>query len=161
MQTTNPHIRNLLWLILSIIIIILDQASKYFISHTLNYQQAVPILPFFNLTLTHNAGAAWGFLNIPGGLQRWLFIGIAAVVSIFLIVWIYRLKSNEKLAAIGLSLVLGGAIGNLWDRIIHGYVIDFIQVYYQHWYFPDFNVADSAITLGAFFVIISMLIRSE
>lgn len=148
--------RNLLWLILSLVIIVADQFSKYLIMQHLSYAQPIAIFPFLNLTLAHNPGAAFSFLSGAGGWQRWLFIAIALVVSIFLIIWMMRLKSGEYLAACGISLVFGGAIGNLVDRIIHGYVIDFIQVYYKQWYFPDFNIADSAITIGAIFIILSL-----
>jgi len=117
--------------------------------NALELYEQIPVIPsFFNLTLAHNYGAAFSFLNIPGGQQRWFFTGISAIVSIVLIVWLWRLSKAEKWLGIALALVLGGAIGNLIDRAMQGYVVDFIQVYYKDWYFPSFNIADSAIFCG-------------
>lgn len=153
----NPKIKNLNWLFLSVFIVIIDQITKFLITKYLFDAQAIAVFPFLNLTLQHNPGAAFSFLSAASGWQRWLFTGIAISVSILIIVWIYQLKLKDYGNAIGLSLVLGGALGNLIDRIFHGYVIDFIQVYYQQWSFPVFNVADSAITIGAVFIIFRML----
>lgn len=151
------QIKNLAWLSLSVFVVLLDQASKFFITKYLFYTQTIAVCSFFNLTLQHNPGAAFSFLSAASGWQRWLFTGIALSVSILIVVWIYRLKPKDYWNAIGLSLVLGGALGNLIDRTIHGYVIDFIQLYYQHWSFPVFNVADTAITIGAVCIIVRML----
>lgn len=153
----KAQIKNLNWLFLSLFIIILDQAAKALIVHYLLYGQFVALLPFLNLTLQHNLGAAFSFLSGASGWQGWLFSGIAIAVSILIVFWIYRLKPKDYWNAVGLSLVLGGALGNLLDRILHGYVIDFIQVYYQQWSFPVFNIADSAITIGAICIIFRML----
>lgn len=153
--------RNLLWLLVSFFIVVVDQYAKYLVVQHLTFNQPVAILPFFNLTFSHNPGAAFSFLSAAGGWQVWLFITIAIVVSVFLVLWIARLKPGEAILGLGLSLVLGGAIGNLLDRLIHGYVIDFIQVYYQKWAFPDFNIADSAITIGAVFIILSLLLSDS
>lgn len=153
--------RNLYWLILSVIIIVLDQLSKNLIVTHLTYGNPMEILPVFNLTLTHNPGAAFSFLSTDGGWQRWLFTAIAVLVSVFIIVWLLRLSEKETLTKIGLSFVFGGALGNLYDRLHYGYVIDFIQVHYHNWYYPDFNVADSAITVGACFIILALLFERE
>jgi len=153
----TSQIKNLNWLFLSLFIILLDQVIKFVMTQHLIYDQSIAILPFFNLTLQHNPGAAFSFLSTASGWQRWLFTAIALSVSVVIIIWIYQLKSKDYWNGIGLSLVLGGALGNLIDRLIHGYVIDFIQVYYHQWYFPVFNIADSAITIGAICIIIRML----
>ena len=136
------------WLGLSLLAVILDQASKLAIANSMQLYQSIPIMPFFNLTYIHNTGAAFSFLNEAGGWQRWFFAGLAIVISAVMAVWLARLKQHETLLAVALSLVLGGAIGNLIDRLAYGYVIDFLDFYYQTWHFPVFNIADSAITLG-------------
>ena len=119
--------------------------------------QPVAILPSFNLMLTYNTGAAFSFLREAGGWQRWFFLSLSIAVSIGLIVWLTRLKPEEKRLALALALVLGGAIGNLIDRTWLGHVIDFIQLYYQNWYWPTFNIADSAITVGAVLLVLDSL----
>ncbi len=150
-------IKNFSWLLLSIVMVALDQCTKYWALHTLIYNEPMKILPFFNFTLSFNAGAAFSFLSDANGWQQWLFGGIAVVMSIVILVWMYRLPKKQCANLIALSFILGGAIGNLWDRIEHGFVIDFIQVHYQHWYFPTFNVADSAITIGAVILVFGIL----
>ncbi|MGR9073729.1 MAG: signal peptidase II [Gammaproteobacteria bacterium] len=136
------------WMWLSLLAVVLDQASKLAVSHTMELYQSIAVLPYFNLTYVHNTGAAFSFLSDAGGWQRWFFAGLAVVISTVLGVWLARLKKSEILLAVSLSLVLGGAIGNLIDRLVYGYVIDFLDVYYKSWHWPAFNVADSAITLG-------------
>ncbi len=131
-----------------LVLVVADQWTKIAVSRALELYDQIPILPFFNITLAHNYGAAFSILNIPGGAQRWLLTGISALVSVFLIVWLWRLTKAENLLGIAISLILGGAIGNLIDRAMQGYVVDFIQVYYDRWYFPSFNIADSAIFCG-------------
>jgi signal peptidase II len=137
------------WYILALVLIVLDQLTKLLADSTLTYYQPVQITSFFNLTLMYNEGAAWSFLSDAGGWQRWLFAALSFAVSAMLVVWLARLKKHEKLLAIALSLVLGGAIGNLIDRLAYGHVIDFISVHYHNRYFPAFNIADSAISIGA------------
>lgn len=141
------------WLWLSLLVIVLDQLTKYMASSLLTYYKPLAVMPMFNLTLMHNTGAAFSFLNDAGGWQRWFFTIIALGVSVFLTLWLKRLTAQEKLQAIALALILGGAIGNVIDRIWLGYVIDFLDVYYQNWHFPAFNIADSAITIGAVLII--------
>ncbi len=144
------------WLWLSLLAVILDQWSKLAIADSMQLYQSIPIMPYFNLTYVHNTGAAFSFLSEAGGWQRWFFAGLALAISAVIAVWLARLKQHETLLAVALSLVLGGAIGNLIDRLAYGYVIDFLDVYYQTWHWPAFNIADSAITLG----VILMLVES-
>lgn len=136
------------WLWLSLLAIVLDQASKIAVDSTMQLYESIPLIPFFNLTYVHNKGAAFSFLSEAGGWQRWFFAALAFVISAVLSVWLARLQKHETLLAIALALVLGGAIGNLIDRLAYGYVIDFLDVYYNAWHWPAFNIADSAITLG-------------
>lgn len=146
----------LTWLWLSALVFVLDQGSKYVIEQSLSYMQQVEVLPIFDLILVYNAGAAFSFMADAGGWQRWLFVGLALIISCVLVIWIYKLKRCERIEAIALALVLGGAAGNLCDRILLGHVIDFISVHYQHHYFPSFNIADSAISIGAAILIFDM-----
>ncbi|MES9956354.1 MAG: signal peptidase II [Sedimenticola sp.] len=136
------------WLWLSAIVIGLDQVSKQLVESSLMLYEAVPVMPFFNLTLAYNEGAAFSFLSDQGGWQRWFFSGLALLISIILVIWISRLQQRERLIAISLSLIVGGAIGNLIDRLLYGHVIDFLDIYYGQWHWPAFNIADSAITVG-------------
>jgi len=108
----------------------------------------IPVMPMFNWTLSYNPGAAWSFLSDAGGWQRWFFVIIAAIVSIVITMWLKKLPSDQKWLAAALALVLGGAVGNVIDRVLTGEVIDFIHVYYQQWNFPVFNIADCAISIG-------------
>ncbi len=137
------------WLWLTGLVIILDQASKWIMVSWLSLHETVAIIPFFNLTMAHNTGAAFSFLAQAGGWQRWFFVGLTSVISIVLFIWLKKLKTDAKLEAISISLILGGAIGNVIDRIYFGYVIDFLDVYYGTYHWPAFNVADSAIVIGA------------
>jgi len=134
---------------LSLAVIVCDQASKYLVSVLLIPYKPLPVFPMFNLTLAYNSGAAFSFLSGAGDWHRWFFSGFSLIVSIILAIWLYRTASQAKLLLAGISLILGGAIGNLFDRAFHGYVIDFIDVYYKHHHFATFNVADSAICIGA------------
>lgn len=145
------------WLWVSVVVVALDQASKMWASAALQFQEPVAVMPYFNLTLMHNYGAAFSFLSTAGGWQRWFFAAIALVISTAIILWVRKLKPHQRWEAISLALVLGGALGNLWDRLALGYVVDFLDVYYgtRHW--PAFNIADSAITLGAALLIIDLL----
>jgi signal peptidase II len=145
------------WLWLSLLVIILDQISKYVVSDLLRLYESVAVLPFFSITLLHNPGAAFSFLASAGGWQRWLFTFIALVVSVAIIVWIKRLPATEKWQAAALSLILGGALGNVIDRLRLGYVVDFLDFYYQKWHWPPFNVADSAISVGVAILLLVML----
>ena len=145
----------------AIIIIALDQWTKYLASTELSYGLPVEILPVFNFTLQHNTGAAFSFLADAGGWQRWFFAIISALVSIVLVVWLSRLRADQSLMIASLSCILGGAVGNLWDRLMLGYVVDFISVHYETAYFPTFNVADMAISIGAALMILDMILNPE
>jgi signal peptidase II len=137
------------WLWLSLFVVVLDQLTKYLADSLLNWGQPVPVLPFFNLTLLYNTGAAFSILSDAGGWQRWFFVLLALGVSGVLVHWLRRLPRGQLRLALSLSLILGGAIGNVIDRVWLGHVVDFIQLYYRDWYWPAFNLADSAITIGA------------
>lgn len=145
------------WLWLSGIVIVLDQVTKYVASSQLQFHVPVSVMPSFNWYLAHNTGAAFSFLSDAGGWQRWFFISLAAVVAVIIVSWLKRLDARQTWLAAALSLILGGAIGNVIDRIYHGYVIDFIQWYYKSYYWPAFNIADAAITVGAAILIIDGL----
>jgi len=137
------------------IVVILDQITKVWVDNSLKLYDQIPVMPSFNITLAYNEGAAFSFLSDAGGWQRWFFIGISVIVSVCLIVWLYRMTREEKWLSISIALILGGAIGNnLIDRVIYGHVVDFIQVFYKDWYFPSFNVADAAITVGTVLLLI-------
>ena len=140
------------WLWVTVITVLLDRLTKYLAQKYLLAFYALPIVPGFNLTLSFNKGAAFSFLNSASGWQVWFFGGIATVVSAGIIIWLSRLSSRDRLVGIALSLIIGGALGNLWDRISYGHVIDFIQLYIADYYWPTFNIADSAICLGAAFL---------
>lgn len=142
------------WIWISIAIIVADQITKILADHYLQYGQPVALIPMFNFTLLYNTGAAFSFLSDQGGWQRWFFIFLSSTISIILTVWIYKLERHQKLQTLSIALILGGAIGNLIDRSIYGYVIDFLDVYYQQHHWPAFNIADSAITVGAILLII-------
>ena len=141
-----------LWL--SLAIIIADQISKTLMVNWLDLYERVAVLPFFNLTLAHNTGAAFSFLAGAGGWQRWFFVLLAVVISAVLVIWMKRLAVTARLEAISLALIIGGAIGNVIDRLIYGYVIDFLDVYVGSYHWPAFNIADSAICIGAVLLII-------
>ena len=141
--------RNLPWLLLTVVVIWLDLWTKSLASANLDYGVPVEILPVFNLTLQHNTGAAFSFLSEAGGWQRWFFTVLALAISIGLVIWLFLAERGQWLLALSLALILGGAIGNVWDRIVLGYVVDFISVHHSGWYFPAFNIADAAITVGA------------
>lgn len=146
------------WLWLSLVVFALDQASKLYFEGALRLYEQITIIPgLFSWTLAYNTGAAFSFLAGESGWQRWLFALIAITVSAVLVVWLKRLKPGETWLAIALALVLGGAVGNLFDRVVYGHVIDFILVHWQdRWFFPAFNLADSAITIGAIMLALDM-----
>ncbi len=149
------------WFALSILVIILDQTSKYWVESFLTPYKPMPIIPMLNLTLAYNTGAAFSFLSGAGGWHRWFFAGFSLVVSIILMIWLWRTSQNERLQALGISLILGGAIGNLIDRGFNGYVVDFIDVYYTYHHFATFNLADSAICIGAAALVLDLLLHKK
>ncbi|WP_442915657.1 signal peptidase II [Marinobacter sp. C2H3] len=144
------------WLWLAALVLALDLGTKALASASLTYADPVPVMPMFNLTLLHNTGAAFSFLADAEGWQRWFFVVLALGVSVALIVWMRRLKADETLTAIAIALILGGALGNVYDRVVHGYVVDFLHLYWRQWNYPAFNLADTAITLGAGLMILDM-----
>ena len=135
------------WLML--LVLVADQVSKQVVIANMQLFDSIDLLPFFNLTYVRNYGAAFSFLSDAGGWQRWFFTIIAVVISCVLAVWLARNNKSQLKLNLALSLVLAGAIGNLIDRSIYGYVIDFLHLYYQNWHYPAFNIADSAICIGA------------
>ncbi len=147
-----PH--NLIWLGLAVLTIVIDQWTKHIASTHLVYAMPERVLPFLNWTLLHNTGAAFSFLSNAGGWQRYLFTGLAGIVSIVFIFWLMRMPKRSVVLAAAIALILGGALGNLIDRMTLGYVVDFIHVFYQDHNFPAFNIADSAITLGTILLLI-------
>jgi len=150
------------WLWLAALIVLLDQWTKALVAGAMTLYESVEILPVLDLTRLHNTGAAFSLLHDAGGWQKWLFIGLALTVSAVILVWLRRLpRSGQGLLASGLALILGGAIGNVIDRVSQGYVLDFIHVHYDKWYFPAFNVADSAITVGAGLLILDSILQSR
>lgn len=148
----------LTWVWLSLVVIVVDQLTKFYFEDALNLYQRIEVIPgYFSWTLAYNTGAAFSFLADEAGWQRWLFALIAIVVSGVLVVWLRRLRADETWVAVALALVLGGALGNLYDRVVLGHVVDFILVHWQNrWYFPAFNLADSAITIGAVMLALDM-----
>ena len=145
------------WLWLSVVVVILDQLSKLWIDSNMTLYARLPLIDgCFDLTLAYNPGAAFSFLADAGGWQRWFFTILSTVVALILVVWLKRLPAHEKINAAALALIIGGAIGNLIDRIAYGHVIDFLLVYYQQWSWPAFNVADSAISIGVVLMLLAM-----
>jgi len=136
------------WLGLSALVIFLDQFTKLWVSRSFAYGENLVVTEFFNLVLVHNRGAAFSFLSGAGGWQRWFFSVIAVLASGWMI-WLLRKHRQDPLFCFALSLILGGALGNLIDRVAYGYVVDFLDFYWQMYHFPAFNVADSAVTCGA------------
>jgi signal peptidase II len=137
------------WLWLSFLVVLLDQATKALVINTIKLQGSMALLPILDLVYLENTGAAFSIFAEASGWQRWFFIALALIVSVVLMVWLRRIKPGQTILAIGLSLVLGGALGNVIDRVMHGYVVDFIYFHWNDWYFPAFNIADSAISVGA------------
>ena len=146
------------WLWISVAVVALDHVTKVWASTSLTYGWPHPVLPFLSWTLAHNTGAAFSFLHDAGGWQRWLFIAIAVAVSGGLIAWLRRQPPGAIWIPVAIALLFGGAIGNLYDRALQGYVVDFIHVHWMGWNFPAFNIADCGITVGAIMLIIDSLI---
>ena len=146
------------WLGVALVVILADQIAKTVIVGLFAPDASHTVTPFFNIVRVHNTGAAFSFLAGAAGWQRWFFIGLGTVAAVF-IVWMLGRHSTQKLFSWALALILGGALGNVIDRLLHGYVVDFIQVHYRGWYFPSFNIADSAITIGAVLLILDELLR--
>lgn len=149
-----------LWLSVSTLVIFLDLQTKRLASESLVLYNSHEVFSGLNMTLAHNYGAAFSFLNNAGGWQRWFFVVLASAISLVLLVWLLRLPRQEWRTGLSLGLIIGGAIGNLIDRIQLGYVVDFIDVYYRTWHFPAFNVADSAITVGVVLLLLDGILQA-
>lgn len=147
------------WLWIAVIVFGLDRLTKHLAEEYLDAYSALAITPGFNLILSYNKGAAFSFLDQAPGWQMWFFGGIALVVSIAIIVWLSKLSYRDRWISIALSLIVGGALGNLWDRLNYGHVIDFIQWYVSDFYWPVFNVADSAVCIGALMMFVSTFFK--
>jgi len=153
--------RFVMWMVVATVVVIADQLTKWAIIEWVPLYDKVPLNSFLNITHQKNPGAAWSFLANAGGWQRWFFVALSSIVSVVIAVWLWRIRSQgQTVLAAGLALVLGGAIGNLIDRIVLGHVTDFIQVMFGSWAFPSFNVADAGISVGATFLIIDALFFS-
>jgi signal peptidase II len=146
------------WLGLALIILIADQFTKVLVMGYYKLGDSTYVWPFFNVVRAHNTGAAFSFLASAAGWQRWLFTGIGIAATLF-IVWMLRSHSGQKLFAFSLACILGGAVGNVVDRVLHGYVVDFLQFHAGGWYFPAFNIADMGISIGAIGLILDELLR--
>jgi signal peptidase II len=162
MMTPENRGRGAKWLLLSVVVILIDQATKSYIAAHFGEFEFIRVLPVLDITRMHNVGAAFSFLASASGWQRWVFIGLALIVSIGIIVWLLRLpRGAHAMLSCGLALVLGGALGNVIDRIRLGHVIDFIHFHWNRAYFPAFNVADSAITIGAACLLLDALLEGR
>lgn len=153
--------KNLQWLWLTLFVILLDQLTKYFVYSQFQLGESKSVASYLNIVLAYNRGAAFSFLNDAGGWQLWLFGMIAVLVSVVLMVMLFRAKIYDRFTAIGFSLIVGGALGNLIDRIIHGHVIDFIDFHINTWHWPAFNVADSSVCMGATLLIVIQIFGSS
>lgn len=142
------------WWWLTLLFLVLDQITKQYVANTMSLYDSINVLPFFNITYVHNLGAAFSFLADQSGWQRWFFAAIAAIASVVFTVWLAKTPRSNKILGIGFALMLSGALGNLIDRVALGYVIDFLDFYVGDKHWPAFNVADSAIFVGAIFMIV-------
>ncbi|MBA6341956.1 signal peptidase II [Colwellia sp. MB02u-10] len=149
------------WLWLTLVFLVADQVTKQLIVSNMDLYQSIDILPFFNLTYVHNLGAAFSFLADQGGWQRWFFTAIAAIASIVFIVWLAKTPKQQALLSAAFALMLSGAVGNLIDRVLFGYVIDFLDFYGFGYHFPAFNIADSMIFIGAALMIFDSFKNGE
>jgi len=149
----------LLWV--SLLVVVLDQVTKLWVMATFDEYEVLTVWPVFNLTLVYNTGAAFSFLSDAGGWQRWFFIVVAILITAVMVVWLRQLAPRERATAYGLVLIIGGAVGNLIDRVRLGKVVDFLQWHWQDWYWPSFNLADSAITLGVVLLLIDGLFLAQ
>ncbi|MDH3871686.1 MAG: signal peptidase II [Gammaproteobacteria bacterium] len=149
------------WFWLSGVIIVLDQCTKLLAEARLSLHNPVEVMPYFALRKAYNTGAAFSLFHDGSGWQRWFFIALAVLVIGVLVVWLRQIAANQARTALALALILGGAAGNLIDRVVYGHVIDFIDVYYGSWHWPTFNIADSAITVGACLLVLDALLTRK
>ncbi len=158
-MTDMEHIDNSRWLWLSAAVLVLDQLSKLYIATHMRLFEVITVLPVFNIALFHNTGVAFSVLAGAAGWTRWAFILLALGITAAIVIWLIRMPAEAgRWMAVGLALVAGGAMGNALDRLTHGYVVDFLQFHYRGWFFPSFNVADSAISLGAALLLLDSLL---
>ncbi len=155
------HKSGLWWLPISVIVFYLDQLSKSMATQSLEIYVAVHVDTYLNWTLMHNEGMAFSFLADQSGWQRWVIGIIAMIIVIWLLIWLTKTKLDQKFLNLGLVFIIGGALGNIYDRLSLGYVIDFIEVHYNEYYWPAFNIADTAISIGALFLILDLLFGQE
>ena len=149
------------WLWLTLLCLIIDQVSKQWVAGTFDYRETLSVLPFFNLTYVHNPGAAFSFLADQGGWQRWFFTAVAAIASIVFLIWMAKTPKQQRLLSISFALILSGAVGNLIDRVLFGYVIDFLDFHWAGYHFAAFNIADSVIFIGAALMIFESFTNKE
>lgn len=150
------------WLWLTLLVIIADQVTKLWVADSMSLYQQIELLPWLNLTYVHNPGAAFSFLSDAGGWQRWFFSLIAVAISGLLVFWLRKLPVSDKWQGPAFALIIGGALGNLIDRALHGHVVDFIDFHVNTWHWPAFNIADSAIVIAAFILVLhSLLVRES
>ena len=157
----NVKSSGLSWLWLTLLLLIIDQVTKHLVTSSMDLYDSINVLPFFNITYVHNPGAAFSFLADQGGWQRWFFTAIATIASIIFVIWLAKTPKQNKLLCIAFAMLLSGAFGNLIDRVLFGYVIDFLDFYWNANHWPAFNVADSAIFIGAALMIIDSFTSSE
>ncbi len=147
-QHTRSGVSIVYWLSLSVVVVLIDQVTKLWVGHGFGYGESKTVTDFFNLVLVYNSGAAFSFLSDAGGWQRWLLSAVAVAASVW-IIWLLSRNAHQRLFSCALALILGGALGNLVDRVMYGYVVDFLDFYWGAHHFPAFNVADSAVSCGA------------
>lgn len=149
------------WLWLTGLVIVLDQLAKHLMVGHFQIYERMEVLPFFNLTLAYNAGAAFSFLADAGGWQRWFFTLVAVIAVGLILTWLARLRADERLQGAALALILAGALGNLYDRIQLGHVVDFLDFHWGYWHFPAFNIADASITVGAILILLDIVLGAR
>ncbi|RLA04831.1 MAG: signal peptidase II [Gammaproteobacteria bacterium] len=150
-----------LWLGLTLLVFLLDQLTKQLVIQNMELYQSIELMPFFKLYHVHNYGAAFSFLSDQSGWQRWFFSIVTSLISVGILFWLSRLRASQKLLIIALTLILGGAFGNLYDRLVYGYVVDFIDWYVGSYHWPAFNIADAAISIGAGLLILDTFLNPE
>ena len=161
MTTSPPRFRTAWhWLGLALVLLVLDQITKVYFNTQFTYGERVNVLPFFDFTLMYNRGAAFSFLASEEGWQRWFFVGLGTIAS-GVIVWMLRRHTAQPRFCLALALILGGAVGNVIDRLIYGHVVDFLLFYWRNWYYPAFNVADMGIVCGAILLVLDELLRAR
>ncbi|MGM3174473.1 signal peptidase II [Dickeya lacustris] len=160
MSNSTGATTGLRWLWLAALVLVVDLGSKQWVMTHFQLGESLSLMPFFNFTYAHNYGAAFSFLADKGGWQRWLFAAIALAIIVALLAMMYRSSASQKLNNIAYSLIIGGAIGNLTDRLVHGYVIDFMDFFIGDWHYPTFNLADTAIVIGAMLIVLEGFLAS-